>query len=147
MCVLELLPSVLSVPHVGFCVAGVQVVASLCEGAPTHARRLKKDHFLEQLLTVILGMMGENLDDPGWETREELDENEDEDDSTNMVYGEQTLMRVTEVCVCCVLTLTPTWVCVWGVACGVWVWMWMWADTTGRVEPGDGCSRGQLASR
>ncbi len=100
MCVLELLPSVLSVPHVGPRVAGVQVVASLCEGAPTHARRLKKDHFLEQLLTVILGMMGENLDDPGWETREELDENEDEDDSTNMVYGEQTLMRVTEVCVC-----------------------------------------------
>ena len=75
----------------------VQAVASLCEGAPTHARRLKKSHFMEQVLSIVLGMMGEHEEDPKWESREEIDQDEDEDDSTNRGFGEEVLIRLAEV--------------------------------------------------
>ncbi len=70
---------------------------SLCEGVPTHARRLRKCHFVEQLLSIVLGMMGEHDEDPKWESREEIDQDDDEDGFTNRGFGEETLTRLAEV--------------------------------------------------
>ena len=75
----------------------LEVVVSLCEGAPTHGRRMKKNNFVEHVLSVCLSMMCEHTEDPGWEAREEIDQGDDDDDTTNRGMGEEALARLAEV--------------------------------------------------
>ncbi len=82
----------------------------MCEGAPTHGRRLKKNNFVENVLSVCLNMMCEHGEDPGWETREEIDHDDDDDDTTNRGMGEEALARLAEV-------RSGQWLCVCGCGC------------------------------
>ncbi len=100
-----------------------KVVATLCEGSPTHGRKLKKSHFVERALEVCLNMMCEREDDPGWEMREQLDQDDDDDDSTNRGMGEEVLSRLAEVVAAvdflcrCVAALLCGCVAVWLCGC------------------------------
>lgn len=85
----------------------LEVLVSLAEGAPTHARRMQKSHFVDKLVSVCLGMMCEHSEDSGWETRQVIDEEDDDDDETNRGMGEEGLARLADVgvsrlfvCVC-----------------------------------------------
>jgi hypothetical protein len=73
----------------------------MAEGAPTHGRRLKKVNFFERLFGVCLQMMSEHAEDPGWETRESVDQADDDSGETNRAMGEEALLRLADVCALC----------------------------------------------